>query len=127
MSVPVDIALVRSWEPCFDPTKWVDEGWSSDTDGMLALELPTLQEKIWAFMRNDFFTDEQIEDFIANELGGAPEGDYTSLAAKAVYASELALVAAAQLSDSTISGIQAARDTEELRQFNTLASLVSTI
>jgi len=132
MSLPVTIEDIRSYEPCWDPSKFLPENWSGTTDDIFNLPGPLVVEKIWFFMRNEYLTDIQIEQFISDV--GAIEGEFENLRVKAMTASEAA-IAKARLdaapphyeNNPQIDLRQAAAEAEVLRQLDLLAVLVATL
>ena len=44
---------IRSWEPCYDPTRYLAEGWTGTALDVLTCSTCPAQDRLWAVMRED--------------------------------------------------------------------------
>jgi len=47
------LADVRSWKPCYDPSKYLPEGWSGTVVDVLKHDLVPPQDKLWVVLRQE--------------------------------------------------------------------------
>ena len=56
------IADIRSWSPCYDPSRHLPEAWSGNALDILRMEIP-VQDKFWVVFREGIISDKTLRLF----------------------------------------------------------------
>jgi len=63
MNTLFDIAFIRSKHPCYDPTRYLPEGWKGSVKGILRHRDMPAKDKIWVVLRKDLLNDKTLRLF----------------------------------------------------------------
>ena len=56
---------IRSWEPCYDPTRYLPEGWRGTALDILAVENCPAIDRLWVVIRNECIDERTLRLFAA--------------------------------------------------------------
>ena len=54
---------IRSWGPCYDPSRHLPEGWSGTAVDILKMDSVPLDDRIWVVLRTDLISERSIRLF----------------------------------------------------------------
>ena len=54
---------IRSWTPCYDPSRHLPEGWSGTAVDILKMDSVPLDDRIWVVLRTDLISERSIRLF----------------------------------------------------------------
>lgn len=57
------IETIRSFEPCYDPSKYLPEDWSGTVIDLLDRKEIPFEDRLWVIYRNDFLSDKLMRLF----------------------------------------------------------------
>ena len=63
MNTQFDIAFIRSKKPCYDPARYLPEGWSGSVKGILRHRDIPAKDKLWVVLRKDLLNDKTLRLF----------------------------------------------------------------
>jgi hypothetical protein len=59
----VTLADIRSWGPCYDPSKWITTEWSGTALDILKMDLIPPKDRFWAVLRIGMISDQIMRRF----------------------------------------------------------------
>ena len=63
MNTQFDIAFIRSKGPCYDPARYLPEGWKGSVKGILRHRDIPASDKLWVVLRKDLLNDKTLRLF----------------------------------------------------------------
>ena len=63
MNTQFDIAFIRSNNPCYDPARYLPEGWEGSVKGILRHRDIPANDKLWVVFRKDLLDDKTLRLF----------------------------------------------------------------
>lgn len=57
------IETIRSWKPCYDPTKYLNEDWTGTVLDLLDNKVIPIQDRFWCVLRTDFLSEKLLRLF----------------------------------------------------------------
>ena len=63
MNTQFDIAFIRSKKPCYDPARYLPEGWSGSIKGILRHRDIPAKDKLWVVLRKELLSDKTLRLF----------------------------------------------------------------
>lgn len=54
---------IKSWDPCYNPSKYIDKNWKGTIIDILNLDNMTFEDKIWVVLRTELISDKVMRLF----------------------------------------------------------------
>ena len=77
MSEKITVPMIRSWEPCYDPTNFVGEDWEGTVwDVLEHLDL-SIADKFWVVLREELLPVDLLHEFACRCAEDVLQSGYT--------------------------------------------------